>query len=42
MLVAQLSRGPGKVKEPALFASWGGQPTVAMLCRRHQQPEGNV
>lgn len=37
MLLAQLGRGPGKAKEPALFASWGGQPTVGMLRHRDAQ-----
>ncbi len=37
MLLAQLGRGPGKAKEPALFASWGGKPSVAMLRHRDSQ-----
>jgi hypothetical protein len=42
MLLAQLGRGPGKAKEPALFTSWGGQPTVAMLRHRDEQLDSHT
>jgi hypothetical protein len=37
MLVAQLGRGPGKSKEPALWREWGGPPTTVMLRHRDSQ-----
>src|SRR6478672_10446524 len=37
MLVAQLGRGPGKRKEPALWKEWGGPPTTSMLRHRDDQ-----
>src|SRR2546425_1519472 len=40
MLLAQLARDGGKRKEAALFASWGGKPTVAHL--RHRGPTNPI
>lgn len=39
-LLAQLGRDMGKRKEPGLFASWGGKPTVRML--RHKGTRNSV
>jgi hypothetical protein len=39
-VLAQLGRDGGKRKEPALFASWGGKPTVVRL--RHRGPTNPV
>jgi len=33
--LAELGRDQGKLKEPALFALWGGKPTTRMLRHRH-------
>jgi hypothetical protein len=40
VLLAQVGRDGGKRKEPALFASWGGKPTVVRL--RHRGPTNPV
>src|SRR6266446_697497 len=40
MLLAQLARDGGKRREPALFESWGGKPTVARL--RHRGPTNPI
>ena len=34
MLLAQLGRDQGKIKEPRLYERWGGKPSVAMLRHR--------
>ena len=39
-LLTQVGRDRGKVQEPALYASWGGKPSVAML--RHSDTRLNA
>ena len=39
-LMAQMARDKGKNKEPALFASWGGKPTIQRL--RHRDAENKI
>ncbi len=39
-LMAQMARDMGKIKEPGLFASWGGKPTTQLL--RHRSTENKV
>lgn len=39
-LIAQMARGPGRAKEPKLFALWRGKPTTRLL--RHRDSRNRV